>query len=90
MRILCFLQIRVNLWDLAGSPDYLDVRNEFYKDSQAALLVRTYTAGCDTAAFCQPIPQLCSSCSAETWSGIQLREASASCSTVSQHMVQPL
>lgn len=34
------LQVRVNLWDLAGSPDYLDVRNEFYKDSQAALLVR--------------------------------------------------
>lgn len=33
-------QVRVNLWDLAGSPDYLEVRNEFYKDSQAALLVR--------------------------------------------------
>jgi hypothetical protein len=32
------LQVRVNLWDLAGSPDYLEVRNEFYKDSQAALL----------------------------------------------------
>jgi DnaJ family protein C protein 27 len=30
--------VRVNLWDLAGSPDYLEVRNEFYKDSQAALL----------------------------------------------------
>jgi GTPase SAR1 family protein len=34
------LQVRVNLWDLAGSPDYVEVRNEFYKDSQAALLVR--------------------------------------------------
>lgn len=28
------LQVRVNLWDLAGSPDYLEVRNEFYKDAQ--------------------------------------------------------
>jgi GTPase SAR1 family protein len=34
------LQVRVNLWDLAGSPDYVEVRNEFYKDSQAAILVR--------------------------------------------------
>lgn len=39
----CLLQIRVNLWDLAGSPDYLEVRNEFYKDSQAALLVYDVT-----------------------------------------------
>lgn len=36
-------EIRVNLWDLAGSPDYLEVRNEFYKDSQAALLVYDVT-----------------------------------------------
>lgn len=35
--------MRVNLWDLAGSPDYLEVRNEFYKDSQAALLVYDVT-----------------------------------------------
>lgn len=33
----------MNLWDLAGSPDYLEVRNEFYKDSQAALLVYDVT-----------------------------------------------
>lgn len=32
-------QVRVNLWDLAGPTDYLEVRNEFYKDSQAAILV---------------------------------------------------
>ena len=32
-------QVRVNLWDLAGPLEYLEVRNEFYKDTQAALLV---------------------------------------------------
>eukprot|EP00775_Hariotina_reticulata_P004873 gene4873-5118_t len=32
-------EVRVNLWDLAGPAEYLEVRNEFYKDSQAALLV---------------------------------------------------
>jgi GTPase SAR1 family protein len=32
-------KVRVNLWDLAGPPAYLEVRNEFYKDSQGALLV---------------------------------------------------
>lgn len=37
------VQVRVNLWDLAGPPEYLEVRNEFYKDSQAALLVYDVT-----------------------------------------------
>jgi len=32
-------QVRVNLWDMAGSPEYLEVRNEFYKDAQGAVLV---------------------------------------------------
>jgi DnaJ family protein C protein 27 len=31
--------VRVNLWDLAGPPAYLEVRNEFYKETQGALLV---------------------------------------------------
>ncbi|KAA0155051.1 hypothetical protein FNF28_06762 [Cafeteria roenbergensis] len=30
---------RVNFWDLSGRPEFLEVRNEFYRDSQAALLV---------------------------------------------------
>eukprot|EP00955_Chlamydomonas_euryale_P019966 213022-Chlamydomonas_euryale.AAC.3 len=30
-------QVRVNLWDLAGAADYLEVRNEFYKDAQVRL-----------------------------------------------------
>ncbi|KIY96103.1 putative DnaJ subfamily C member 27-B [Monoraphidium neglectum] len=31
--------VRVNLWDMAGPDDYLEVRNEFYRDTQGALLV---------------------------------------------------
>ncbi len=30
---------RINLFDLAGGPEYLDVRNEFYRDTQGAMLV---------------------------------------------------
>lgn len=29
----------MNIWDLAGGMDYLEVRNEFYKDAQGAVLV---------------------------------------------------
>ena len=32
-------EVKVNFWDLAGSKEYLEVRNEFYKDSQGCLLV---------------------------------------------------
>ncbi|KAF8057886.1 DNAJC27 [Scenedesmus sp. PABB004] len=32
-------EVRVNLWDLAGPPEYAAVRTEFYRDGQAALLV---------------------------------------------------
>ena len=32
-------QVRVNFWDLSGRPEFFDVRNEFYKDTQGALLV---------------------------------------------------
>lgn len=28
------VQVRVNLWDLAGPEDYREVRNEFYQDAQ--------------------------------------------------------
>lgn len=31
--------VRVNFWDLSGLPEFLEVRNEFYKDTQGALLV---------------------------------------------------
>jgi DnaJ homolog subfamily C member 27 len=36
-------QVRVNLWDLAGPTDYIEVRNEFYKDAQGCLLVYDIT-----------------------------------------------
>lgn len=25
---------RINFWDLSGHPDFFEIRNEFYKDSQ--------------------------------------------------------
>ncbi len=35
--------IRVNFWDLAGGPEYLEIRCEFYKDAQGAILVYDVT-----------------------------------------------
>ena len=32
-------QVRVNFWDLSGLPEFLEVRNEFYKDTQGLILV---------------------------------------------------
>lgn len=32
--------VRINFWDLSGHPDFFEIRNEFYKDSQG---VRTTT-----------------------------------------------
>ncbi|CAM9451143.1 unnamed protein product [Scytosiphon promiscuus] len=31
--------VRINFWDLSGHPDFFEIRNEFYKDSQGAVLV---------------------------------------------------
>ena len=31
--------VTVNFWDLSGHPEFFEVRNEFYKDTQGALLV---------------------------------------------------
>ncbi|KAG2437182.1 hypothetical protein HXX76_005846 [Chlamydomonas incerta] len=36
-------EVRVNLWDLAGGPDYTEVRNEFYKEAQGCVLVYDVT-----------------------------------------------
>ena len=33
------VEVKVNFWDLSGHPEFFDVRNEFYKDAQGALLV---------------------------------------------------
>lgn len=35
--------VRVNFWDLAGGSDFLEIRNEFYKDAQGAILVYDVT-----------------------------------------------
>jgi DnaJ family protein C protein 27 len=31
--------VRVNFWDLSGHPEFFEIRNEFYKDTQGVLLV---------------------------------------------------
>jgi len=31
--------VRVNFWDVAGGDEYFDIRNEFYRDVQGAVLV---------------------------------------------------
>lgn len=33
------LEVKVNFWDLSGDPSFFDIRNEFYSDTQGALLV---------------------------------------------------
>lgn len=33
------LDVKVNFWDLAGAQEYFEVRNEFYRDCQGAVLV---------------------------------------------------
>lgn len=37
-------EARVNFWDLAGAAEYLEIRNEFYKDAQCAILVYDVTS----------------------------------------------
>ena len=34
---------RINFWDLSGHPEFFEVRNEFYKDTQGCLLVYDVT-----------------------------------------------
>lgn len=38
------VDVRVNFWDFAGGNEYLEVRNEFYKDAQGAILVFDVTS----------------------------------------------
>lgn len=33
------MTVRVNFWDLSGHPEFFEVRNEFYKDTQGGLLI---------------------------------------------------
>ena len=41
-------EVKANFWDLSGAKEYLEVRNEFYKDAQGCLLVRC-SSSCTTA-----------------------------------------
>lgn len=38
------VDVRVNFWDLSGHQEFFDIRNEFYKDAQAILLVFDVTS----------------------------------------------
>lgn len=46
-----FGDVRVNFWDLAGSQEFFDIRNEFYKDAQGCLLVFDVTNAKSFAAL---------------------------------------
>lgn len=37
--------VRINFWDLSGHPDFFEIRNEFYKDSQG--VGAAFCPGCD-------------------------------------------
>ena len=42
-------EVRVNFWDLAGGAEYAEIRNEFFKDAQAAVLVFDVTSAASFA-----------------------------------------
>jgi DnaJ homolog subfamily C member 27 len=33
------VEVRVNFWDLSGLPEFFEIRNEFYKETQGCMLV---------------------------------------------------
>ena len=37
-------EIKANFWDLSGHPEFFEVRNEFYKDTQGCILVFDVTS----------------------------------------------
>ncbi|KAJ3222620.1 DnaJ sub C member 27 [Clydaea vesicula] len=39
------VDLKINFWDVSGDPTYLEVRNEFYKDTLGAVLVYDVTSG---------------------------------------------
>lgn len=36
--------VKVNFWDLSGQPEFFEIRNEFYKNTQGALMVFDVTS----------------------------------------------
>ena len=36
--------LKVNIWDFSGHPEFFEVRNEFYKETNAILLVYDVTS----------------------------------------------
>ena len=48
--------VKVNFWDLSGQPEFFEVRNEFYKDTQGAILVYDCTSRSSFKAVCHFSP----------------------------------
>lgn len=44
VKLDCLGDFRINFWDLSGHPEFFEVRNEFYKDTQGCLLVYDVTS----------------------------------------------
>lgn len=36
--------VKVNFWDLSGQPEFFEIRNEFYKDTQGCMMVYDVTS----------------------------------------------
>ena len=51
--------IRINFWDLSGYPEFLDIRNEFYKDTQGCILVYDVTQRSSFEALQSWIDEAC-------------------------------
>mmetsp|Transcript_22172 Transcript_22172/g.33042 ORF Transcript_22172/g.33042 Transcript_22172/m.33042 type:complete len:194 (+) Transcript_22172:59-640(+) len=45
------ITVKVNFWDLSGNPEYLSIRNEFYKDAQGIVLVYDVTSKSSLASL---------------------------------------
>ena len=49
--------LRINFWDLSGHPDFFEIRNEFYKDSQGVRFALAAVASvfiCELGCSCCP------------------------------------
>ena len=46
--------VKVNFWDLSGHPEFFEVRNEFYKDTQGVSWNRTARPAAKLSALPSP------------------------------------
>ncbi|KAI9203929.1 P-loop containing nucleoside triphosphate hydrolase protein [Polychytrium aggregatum] len=58
-------EVKVNFWDVAGDPVYYEIRNEFYKDTNGALLTFDTTNRASFEACERWVKELMTLCSNE-------------------------